>query len=133
MYVRDAGGGGLNLNDVSNDVSETVTAADFENDTGTGASSRTGEQEFAASALRFALFGWVEAAARRQAPDVQQSLDAVWEAYGLGYAQGGAAELAWQLRTGDAAFQAELIRRLTEGDSEAAVRILRAAGGEPVP
>ncbi|HEX8685634.1 MAG TPA: hypothetical protein VF654_04005, partial [Pyrinomonadaceae bacterium] len=30
-------------------------------------------------------------------------------------------------------FQTELMRRLTEGDSEAAVRMLRAAGGEPVP
>jgi hypothetical protein len=133
MYVRDAGGGGLNLNGVSNDASEAVTTADAGNDFGSGASSRAGEREFAASALRFALFGWVDPAARRQTPDVRRSLDAVWEAYGLGYAQGGAEELARQLRTGDAAFQAELIRRLTEGNSEAAVRILRAAGGEPVP
>lgn len=133
MYVRDAGGGGLNPNDVSNDTAEAVTTADFESDSGTGASSRTGEQEFVAAALRFALFGRVDPAARRQTPDVQRSLDAVWEAYGLGYAQGGAGELARQLRAGDAAFQAELIRRLTEGNSEAAVRILRAAGGEPVP
>jgi hypothetical protein len=133
MYVRDAGGVELNLNDVAQGRAQTVTAADAANVAGPGASSRTGEQEFAASALRFALFGWVDAAARRQTPDVQKSLDAVWEAYGLGYAQGGATELARQLSTGDAAFRAELIRRLTEGNSEAAVRMLRAAGGEPVP
>src|SRR5215213_8508409 len=131
MYVRDAGGVGLNSNDVAQERAETVTTADDWSDA--GASSRTGEQEFAANTLRFALFGWVEGAARRQTPDVQQSLDKVWEAYGLGYAQGGATELARQLRAGDADFQAELIRRLTEGNSEAAVRILRAAGGEPVP
>jgi hypothetical protein len=133
MYVRDAGGVELNLNDVSEERAEVVTTADAGSDTGPGASSRTGEQDFAAGALRFALFGWVDPAARRQTPDVQQSLDAVWGAYGLGYAQGGAAELARQLRTGDSAFQAELIKRLTEGNSEAAVRILRAAGSEPVP
>lgn len=134
MYVRDAGGVELNLNDVSNDVSETVTTADAGNDSGTGASSRTGEQDFAASVVRYALFGWVDPATpSQQAPDVQKSLDAVWEAYGPGYAQDGAKELARQLRTGDAAFQAELIRRLTEGNSEASVRILRAAGSEPVP
>lgn len=133
MYVRDAGGVELNLNDVSVERSDVLTAADAGNDFESGASSRTGEQDFAAGALRFALFGSVDAAARRQTPDVQQSLDAVWEAYGLGYAQGGATELARQLRTGDAAFQAELVRRLTEGNSEAAVRMLRAAGGEPVP
>jgi hypothetical protein len=138
MYVRDAGGGGLNLNDVSQERAETVPAAVAENDFGPGASSRTGEQDFAAAAMRFALFAGADGAggttaARRQTPDVQQSLDAVWEAYGLGYAQGGARELARQLRTGDAAFQTELVRRLTEGDSEAAVRMLRAAGSEPVP
>lgn len=133
MYVRDAGGVELNLNDVSVERADVLTAADAGNDFESGASSRTGEQDFAAGALRFALFGSVDAAARRQTPDVQQSLDAVWEAYGLGYAQGGATELARQLRTGDAAFQAELVRRLTEGNSEAAVRMLRAAGGEPVP
>lgn len=133
MYVRDAGGGGLNLNDVSEERVDLVTTADTGNETGPGAASLTGEQEFAANTLRFALFGWVDPAARRQTPNVQRSLDAVWEAYGLGYAQGGAEELARQLRTGDAAFQAELIRRLTEGNSEAAVRILRAAGSEPVP
>ncbi|MBV8859001.1 MAG: hypothetical protein JOZ02_18860 [Acidobacteria bacterium] len=133
MYVRDAGGVELNLNDVSRERADVLTTADVVDDTGAGASSRTGEQDFAANALRFALFGWVDPAARRQTPDVQQSLDKVWEAYGLGYAQGGARELARQLRAGDADFQAELIRRLTEGNSEAAVRILRAAGGEPVP
>lgn len=134
MYVRDAGGVELNLNEVSENRAETAQTSDAGNETGPGASSRTGEQDFAANALRFALFGWVDAAARRQPPpDVQQSLDKVWEAYGLGYAQGGAEELARQLRAGDADFQAELIRRLTEGNSEAAVRMLRAAGGEPVP
>lgn len=133
MYVRDAGGVELNLNDVPEERADVVTTANTVNDTETGASSRTGEQDFAAAALRFALFGWVAPAAPRQTPNVQKSLDAVWEAYGLGYAQGGATELARQLRTGDAAFQAELIKRLTEGNSEAAVRMLRAAGGEPVP
>src|SRR5215208_2647399 len=109
MYVRDAGGVELNLNDVSNGVSENVQTFDDADDA--GASSRTGEQGFLGAVLRFALFENVGAAARRQTPDVQQSLDAVWEAYGLGYAQGGATELARQLRTGDADFQAELIRR----------------------
>jgi len=133
MYVRDAGGVEINLHDTSNDLAEAVTRTDAGNDFESGASSRTGEQEFAANTVRFALFGWVDPAARRQTPNVQRSLDAVWEAYGLGYAQGGAGELARQLRTGDAAFQAELVGRLMEGDSEASVRILRAAGGEPVP
>lgn len=134
MYVRDAGGVELNLNDVSRERVEVVPTEQAD-DSGAGASSRTGEQNFTASAVRFALFEGAGGGAvtRRQPPDVQRSLDAVWDAYGLGYAQGGATELARQLRTGDAAFQAELIRRLTEGDSEAAVRILRAAGGEPVP
>jgi hypothetical protein len=133
MYVRDAGGVELNLNNGTEERTETLATTDAGNDFETGASSRTGEQEFAAAAVRFALFGWVDPAARRQTPNVQKSLDAVWEAYGLGYSQGAATELARQLRTGDAAFQAELIKRLTEGNSEAAVRILRAASGEPVP
>jgi hypothetical protein len=136
MYVRDAGGVELNLNDVSQERAETLTTAETGGDFAPGASSRTGEQNFTASAVRFALFeeaGGTTAATRRQTPNVQRSLDAVWDAYGLGYAQGGATELARQLRTGDEAFDAELIRRLTEGNSEAAVRILRAAGSEPVP
>ncbi|HEX8355414.1 MAG TPA: hypothetical protein VF611_21080, partial [Pyrinomonadaceae bacterium] len=139
MYVRDAGGADLNLNDVPDERAETTAlTSDVQQDFGAGASSRTGEQDFTAAALRFGLLAVVDAgtgatAARRQTPDVGQSLDAVWEAYGLGYAQGGARELARQLRGGDAAFQTELIRRLTGGDSEAAVRMLRAAGSEPVP
>ena len=133
MYVRDAGGAGISSN-VTEERREPVQAADADSDLTQGASSRTGEQNFFASALRFALFAAGGAgAAARQTPDVQQALDAVWGAYGLGYSQGGATELARQLRAGDASFDAELIRRLTEGDSEAAVRILRAAGSEPVP
>lgn len=134
MYVRDAGGSGLNSSNVSQEREETnARTAEAQNDL-TGASSRTGEQNFVATAVRFALFAVTGMAApARQTPDVQKSLDAVWEAYGLGYAQGGARELARQLRTGDADFQAELMKRLTEGDSEAAVRMLRAAGSEPVP
>jgi hypothetical protein len=135
MYVRDAGGVELNSN-VPERRAETLRTADTDDDLTRGASSRTGEQNFIANAVRFALFavdGAGGGAAARQTPDVQQALDAVWEAYGLGYAQGGATELARQLRTGDAAFDAELMRRLTAGDSEAAVRMLRAAGSEPVP
>ncbi len=135
MYVRDAGGAELNSN-VTERRAEIVPTADADNDFTPGASSLTGEQNFIANAVRFALFavnGAGGGAAARQTPDVQQALDAVWEAYGLGYSQGGATELARQLRTGDDAFDAELTRRLTAGDSEAAVRILRAAGSEPVP
>jgi hypothetical protein len=134
MYVRDAGGSGLDPNNVTRERAETsARAVEVENDPA-GASSRTGEQNLAAAAVRFALFAVAGmAGGARQAPDVQQSLDAVWEAYGLGYSQGGATELARQLRTGGPDFRVELIRRLTEGDSEAAVRMLRAAGGEPVP
>ncbi|HLM54487.1 MAG TPA: hypothetical protein VK422_00065, partial [Pyrinomonadaceae bacterium] len=133
MYVRDAGGAELNSN-ATERRAEPVRAADTDNDLTQGASSRTGEQNFIATAVRFALQAAGGAlAAARQPPDVRRSLDAVWEAYGAGYAQGGATELARQLRTGDDAFDAELIRRLTAGDSEAAVRILRAAGSEPVP
>jgi hypothetical protein len=137
MYVSDAGRAELDLHDTTEDLPQTTAPADEpERDFGPGASSRAGEQNFFAAALRFELFAAAEtgaAAARPSTPDVQQSLDAVWAAYGLGYAQGGARELARQLRTGDAAFRAELISRLAEGDSEAAVRILRAAGSEPVP
>ena len=94
--------------------------------------SRTGEQNFSASLVRFNLFA-VAGNKGAAKPDVQKSLDAVFEAYGMGYAQGGARELARQLRQGDAAFRAELMGRLTEGNSPAAIRILRAAGSEPVP
>ena len=134
MYVRDAGGSGLNPNNVTRERAETdARAVEVQNDPA-GASSRTGEQSLAAAAVRFALFAVAGmAGGARQAPDVQRSLDAVWEAYGLGYSQGGAAELARQLRAGGPDFRVELIRRLAEGDSEAAVRMLRAAGGEPVP
>ncbi|HEV2861534.1 MAG TPA: hypothetical protein VGX48_11040 [Pyrinomonadaceae bacterium] len=130
MFVRDAGGAELNPS-ATERRAEPVRAHDTHTDLTQGASSRTGEQNFIATALRFAILA--AGAAPRQAPDVRRSLDAVWEAYGAGYAQGGAEELARQLRTGDDAFDAELVRRLTAGDSEAAVRILRAAGSEPVP
>lgn len=66
-------------------------------------------------------------------PSVEKSIEAVYEAYGLGYAQGGARELAAQLRSGDEAFRTELIAKLVKDDSEASLRILRAAGGEPAP
>lgn len=137
MYVRDAGGGADFNYNITEERAETVETDAADDGFAQGANTRAGEQNFFANAVRFALFA-VDAAggagaAARQTPDVQQALDAVWEAYGLGYAQGGATELARQLRTGDAAFDAELVRRLTAGDSEAAVRILRAAGSEPVP
>src|SRR4051812_21331613 len=89
MYVRDAGGAGLNSNNVSRERAETNARADEAHNDSAGASSRTGEQNFIANAVRFALFavtgGAGAAAARRQPPDVRKSLDAVWEAYGLGY------------------------------------------------
>ncbi|HEX8721614.1 MAG TPA: hypothetical protein VF736_13345 [Pyrinomonadaceae bacterium] len=132
MYVRDAGGAERNFNVTQERAETPARTAEIQNDLA-GASSRTGEQNFIAAAVRFALTGVTGGAAVRQTPDVQRSLDAVWNAYGLGYAQGGAAELARQLHAGGADFQTELMRRLTEGDSEAAVRMLRAAGGEPVP
>ncbi|MCV4600241.1 hypothetical protein OFC63_29910, partial [Escherichia coli] len=36
-------------------------------------------------------------------------------------------------RSGDEAFRTELIAKLVKDDSEASLRILRAAGGEPAP